>query len=137
MAGMSYLNIIKNVFEYWADALSETDIGDRVYMERPAEDITFPCASLLPLPSGEMGYDLDNAASGIELSIQVDVFVRAETPLSKLYELNAVSHAALVALGFRLTASTTPEMPQSGYKRLISRYARVIGYGEHLAEESA
>jgi len=137
MADMSYLNIVTNVFEFWADALSETDIGEETYFERPSGDIKLPCASLLPLPSGELGHDLHNDASGIELTIQTDLFVRAETPLSKIYELNAVSHAALVALGFRLTASTTPEMPQNGYKRLISRYARVIGYGEPLAEESA
>ena len=130
---MAYLSLIENIFEKWADALE--DVGVNAYMERPAEDIQFPCASLLPLPSGEIGHDLDNSAGGIDLTIQVDIYVRAETPLSKLYELNAVSHETLCGLGFRLTASTTPEMPQSGYKRLISRYARVIGYGEAIADD--
>ena len=132
---MAYLTIIQNVFASWATALAETEIGTRAYMERPSEDIKFPCASLLPLPSGELGYNLDNASSGIDLSLQVDIFVRAETPLSTLYALNAVSHEALCAMGFRLTAQASPEMPQSGYKRLISRYSRVIGYGEPISTE--
>ena len=130
---MAYLNIIENVTDYWATALE--DVGVHVYTERPSEDIKLPCASLLPLPSGEIGHDMDNSASGIDLTVQVDIFVRAETPLSKLYELNAVSHEALCDLGFRLTAQASPEMPQSGYKRLITRYARVIGYGEAISTE--
>lgn len=132
---MAYLTIIQNVFAEWATALAYTDIGARTYMERPDEDIQFPCASLLPLPSNELGHDLDNASGGIDLSLQVDIFVRAETPLSKLYALNAVSHDALCGMGFRLTAQASPEMPQSGYKRLISRYSRVIGYGEPISTE--
>lgn len=132
---MAFLTTIENVFEAWATALSNTDIGDNVYMERPDGDICFPCASMLPLPSGELGYDLDNAAAGVELSLQIDMFVRETVPLSKLYELNAVSHEALCNMGFRMTACATPEMPQSGYKRLITRYSRVIGYGEQISTE--
>ncbi len=104
-------------------------------MERPAGELVLPCASLLPLPSGELGYDLDNAPSGIELSVQVDIFVRAESSLGYLYALNAVSHEVLCGLGFRMTAQATPDMPQSGYKRLITRYSRVVGYGEEISME--
>lgn len=132
---MDYLTIIQSVFDVWATALADTDIGNRVYMERPDEDIVFPCASLFPLPSPEVGYDLANLASGIELSLQVDLFVRSTTPLSKLYELNAVSHNALCGLGFRMTSQASPEMPQSGYKRLITRYSRIIGYSESIPME--
>ena len=127
-----YLDIIQSVFNTWATALADTDIGERAYMERPAEDIVFPCASLLPMPSPETGYDLANQASGIELHLQVDIFVRSTAPLSKLYELQAVSHEALCGLGFRMTTQASPEMPQSGYKRLITRYSRVIGYSETI-----
>lgn len=132
---MAYLDIITNVFYAWSDALSDTSIGNRAYMERPSGEITLPCASLLPLPSGELGHDLDNAAAGIELSLQVDIFVKAESPLERIYEINAVSHEALCNLGFRMTAQATPEMPQSGYKRMITRYSRVIGYGEQISME--
>ncbi len=127
---LTYLDIVNNVFEVWADALAETEIGNHAYMERPQEEIQFPCASLLPLPSLDIGYDLDNIAAGIDFYVQVDIFVRDTDKLSKLYELNAVSHEALCGLGFRMTTQASPEMPQSGYKRLITRYARVIGYGE-------
>lgn len=132
---MAYLDIIQNVFNVWTTALEVTDIGEHAYMERPDEEIKLPCASLLPLPSIEAGHDLDNAASGIDLSLQVDILVRETSPLTKLYELNAVSHEALCGLGFRQTAQASPEMPQSGYKRLTTRYARMIGYGEPISTE--
>lgn len=132
---MAYLTIIRNVFAAWATALAYTDIEARTYMERPSEPIQFPCASLLPLPSGERGHDLTNSPGGIEMSLQVDIFVNAQTPLSELFSLNAVSHEALCGMGFRLTAQASPEMPQSGYKRLISRYTRVIGYSDPISME--
>lgn len=132
---MAFLTIIQNVFNTWATALADTDIGERVYMERPAEEIQFPCASLLPLPSNELGYDLANLAGGIELTVQIDIFTRSTAPLSKLYELQAVSHEAMCGMGFRMTTQASPEMPQSGYKRLITRYSRIIGYSEAISTE--
>jgi len=126
---MAFLNIIQNVFAVWSKALEEQ--GIKAYMEQPKKKIEFPCASLLPLPSGEAGYDLDNNPSGIDLSLQVDLF--AQAPLSKLYEMNAISHEVLCSFGFRLTAQATPEM--GSYKRLISRYSRIIGYGEPISTE--
>lgn len=135
MAELSYLDIANSVFTVWADALAETEIGEHAYMERPSEEITFPCASLLPMPSMDVGHDLSNTAAGIDFYVQVDIFVRDTDKLSKLYELNAVSHEALCGLGFRMTTQASPEMPQSGYKRLITRYARIIGLGETISTE--
>ena len=130
-----YLDIIQSVCDTWATALADTDIGERAYTERPAKNMVFPCASLVPIPSRELGYDLANQASGIELYFQVEIYVRSTAPLSKLYELQAVSHEALCSLGFRMTTQASPEMPQSGYKRLITRYSRVIGYSENISTE--
>lgn len=131
---MAYLELITNVFNEWAAALAETSIGNRVYMERPNEDIKFPCASMMPLPSNETGYDLDNAASGIDLTVQTEVLVRSGEKLSTAYALNEASHEAMCNMGFRRTTPTL-EMPMNGYKRLISRYSRVVGYGEPISTE--
>lgn len=129
---MAYLTTIENVFDAWATAMSETAFGENVYFERPDDQMKLPSACMFPLPSNELGYDLDNAASGVDLALQIDVFVRATAKLSEAYALHELSHNAMTAMGFR-AATPTIEMPQSGYKRLITRYARVIGYGEPIA----
>lgn len=130
----NYLDIVQSVFDKWADALYDTDIGERVYMEPPEKPVEFPCASMLPLPSGELGHDLANAAAGVELTVQTEVLVRSDERLSTAMSLNEASHEAMCSMGFRRTTPTL-EMPQSGYKRLISRYTRVIGYGETISTE--
>ena len=130
----NYLDIVQSVFDKWADALYDTDIGERVYMEPPEKPVEFPCASMLPLPSSELGYEVANAAAGIDLTVQTEVLVRSGERLSTVIKLNEASHEAMCAMGFRRTTPTL-ELTQNGYKRLISRYSRGIGYGENISTE--
>ena len=127
---MDTKSIIEAVFAKWAAAISETDIGTNYSMERSETVNTLPYASLFFMSVTGQGYDLSNIECGITADVQVDIYVKSTDKLSKLYELDEVSHQAMQEMGFRRTSGISFDMSDSGYKRLVNRYSRVIGFGD-------
>lgn len=108
-------------------------VGDNVSMENSTIVNSMPYATMyfqgLPTDSA----DLEGNENSITPSIQIDIYTSGQKALSKGYEIDEKSHAALISMGFR--RSYGPELIQAtdpSIKRLISRYSRVIGYGDLL-----
>ena len=124
--------IVETVFAKWCEALKNM-VGDNVSMENSTIVNSMPYATMyfqgLPTDSA----DLEGNDNSITPSIQIDIYTSGQKALSKGYEIDEKSHAALISMGFR--RSYGPELIQAtdpSIKRLISRYSRVIGYGDLL-----
>ena len=124
--------IVETVFAKWCEALKNM-VGDNVSMENSTIVNSMPYATMyfqgLPTDSA----DLEGNENSITPSIQIDIYTSGQKALSKGYEIDEKSHAALISMGFR--RSHGPELIQAtdpSIKRLISRYSRVIGYGDLL-----
>ena len=124
--------IVETVFAKWCEALKNM-VGDNVSMENSTIVNSMPYAMMyfqgLPTDSA----DLEGNENSITPSIQIDIYTSGQKALSKGYEIDEKSHAALISMGFR--RSYGPELIQAtdpSIKRLISRYSRVIGYGDLL-----
>ena len=124
--------IVETVFVKWCEALKNMD-RDNVSMENSTIVNSMPYATMyfqgLPTDSA----DLEGNENSITPSIQIDIYTSGQKALSKGYEIDEKSHAALISMGFR--RSYGPELIQAtdpSIKRLISRYSRVIGYGDLL-----
>lgn len=123
-------DIIETVQSRWAEAMAATAIGENISYEPSKTVSRLPYASLYFMGTPGVGWDIDNSETGIRASVQVDIYAGEYTPISALYDLDAVSHAAMEAMGFRRTAGITLDVANTGYKRFTSRYQRVIGLAD-------
>lgn len=124
--------IIEQVFEKWGAAVSEK-VGDGYSMENSTTVTDLPYATMFfqGLPTG--GVDLQGGEAAVSPTLQVDIYTNGQRALSEAYNIDELSHSSLLEMGFR--RSYGPELIQStdpSIKRLVSRYTRLIGYGETL-----
>ena len=124
--------IIEQVFEKWGVAVSEK-VGDGYSMENSTTVTDLPYATMFfqGLPTG--GADLQGEEAAVSPTLQVDIYTNGQRALSEAYNIDELSHSSLLEMGFR--RSYGPELIQStdpSIKRLVSRYTRLIGYGETL-----
>lgn len=127
---MDVKDIIETVQSRWAEAMSATAIGSN-YSYEPNKTISkLPYADMFFLGTPGVRWDLDNSEAGIRATVQVDIYTGEYIPVSTLYDLDAVSHAAMEAMGFRRTSGLSPDFRNTGYKRVTSRYQRVLGLAD-------
>lgn len=124
--------IVETVFAKWCDALKDK-VGDNVSMENSTVVNSMPYATMyfqgLPTDSA----DLEGNEGAVTPTVQIDIYTSGQKALSKGYEIDEKSHAALIGMRFR--RSYGPELIQStdpSIKRLTSRYSRIIGFGDSL-----
>lgn len=124
--------IIENTYTKWSEAISEK-VGDNYSMENSSIVSVMPYASLYFLSVPGNSYDLEGDEGAVMPTLQVDIYTNGQRALTKAYEIDEISHSALVGMGYRRTygceliQSTDPSI-----KRLVSRYSRVIGYADKL-----
>ena len=125
--------IIENTYAKWGEAIS-AEVGDNYSMENSSVINSLPYASLYFLGLPGNSYDLEGDEGTVMPTLQVDIYTNGQRALTKAYEIDAVSHETLVReMGYRRTAG--PELIQStdpSIKRLVSRYSRVVGFGESI-----
>lgn len=125
-------SIIETVYEKWSDAVKDK-VGNNYSMENSSTVTKLPYASLyfMGLPTNER--ILDGSESAVIPSLQVDIYTNGQKAITKAYEIDEISHNTLLSMGFQRTSG--PELTQNvdpSIKRLMSRYSRVIGYGDNL-----
>lgn len=125
--------IIENTYAKWGEAIS-AEVGDNYSMENSSVINSLPYASLYFLGLPGNSYDLEGDEGTVMPTLQVDIYTNGQRALTKAYEIDAVSHETLVReMGYRRTAG--PELIQStdpSIKRLVSRYSRVVGFGDTI-----
>lgn len=126
--------IIENTFSKWSEAVS-AQVGDNYSMENSSVINHLPYTSLYFLGVPGNSYDLEGDEGTVMPTLQVDIYTNGQKALTKAYEIDEISHSTLVGMGYRriygceLIQSTDPSI-----KRLVSRYARVWGYGDSFPE---
>ena len=124
--------IIENTYAKWGEEISKK-IGNNYSMENSSVVSDFPYASLYFLGLPGNSYDLEGDEGTVIPTLQVDIYTNGQRALTKAYEIDEISHSTLIGMGYRriygceLIQSTDPSI-----KRLVSRYSRVIGFGETL-----
>lgn len=124
--------IVENTFAVWGEAVS-TEVGDNYSMENSAVVSKLPYASMYFQGTPTSGSTLEGGEAAVTPSVQIDIYTNGQRALTKAYEIDEVSHAALLSLGY--TRSYGPELIQNvdpSIKRLTSRYSRLVGLAETL-----
>lgn len=125
-------SIIETTYAKWAEKIKEK-VGNNYSMEDSGTISKFPYCSLFFLGVPGDTYTLEGDEGTVIPTLQVSVYTTGQKALSQAYEIDNVSHETLVRLGYR--RSTGPELDMNtdpSIKRLISRYSRVIGFGDSL-----
>lgn len=131
---MTVLEIINTIYAAWGKAISKTAVKDNYSMENSTVVAQIPAATLYFTGLPTTDSDLEGNEASVTPTVQVDIYTKGQRALSQAYEIDNVSHETLVrSFGFR--RSYGPELIQStdpSIKRLVSRYQRIIGLGDHL-----
>ena len=124
--------IIENTYAKWGEEISKK-VGNNYSMENSSVVSDFPYASLYFLGLPGNSYDLEGDEGTVIPTLQVDIYTNGQRALTKAYEIDEISHSTLIGMGYRriygceLIQSTDPSI-----KRLVSRYSRVVGFGESI-----
>lgn len=124
--------IVESTFSAWGKAVS-AEVGDNYSMENSATVSKLPYASMYFQGIPTSGSTLEGGEAAVTPSVQIDIYTNGQRALTKAYEIDEVSHAALLSLGY--TRSYGPELIQNvdpSIKRLTSRYSRLVGLAETL-----
>lgn len=127
-------SIIESVYGRWSEAVSQK-VGSNYSMENSNTVSKLPYANMYFMGMPTAGSVLEGGETGINSTLQVDVYTKGQRSLSEAYEIDQLSHSALVGMGY--TRSYGPELLQNidpSIKRLSSRYTRVWGYGDKFPD---
>lgn len=131
---MTVSELIDNVFANWGEAISKTSVKNNYSMENSTVVAELPAATLYFQGIPTTDSDLEGNEASVTPTVQVDIYTKGQRALSQAYQIDEVSHSVLNGVyGFR--RSYGPELIQStdpSIKRLVSRYQRIIGLGDHL-----
>ena len=125
-------SIIETTYAKWTEKIKEK-VGNNYSMENSGTVSRFTYASLYFLGLPGDTYTLEGDEGTVVPTLQVDIYTTGQKAITKAYEIDEVSHAALIGMGYRRTYG--PELTQStdpSIKRLLSRYSRVIGFGDSI-----
>lgn len=131
---MTILEIINTVFARWGEAISKTAVKDNYSMENSTTVAQIPAATLYFTGLPTTDSDLEGNEASVTPTVQVDIYTKGQRALSQAYEIDEVSHGILNGI-YGMRRPYGPELIQStdpSIKRLVSRYQRIIGLGDHL-----
>lgn len=113
----------EQVFEQWGNAVSPI-VGNNGYSADNVSTVAqFPYARLLLLDARTSDQDLSGNECAITPAFQVESFANGNGALTMARSIDAASHAAMVAMGYRRTyGPRLVENADSRIKRILSRY---------------
>ena len=133
---MTVLEIINTIYAAWGKAISKTSVKDNYSMENSTVVAQIPAATLYFTGLPTTDSDLEGNEASVTPTVQVDIYTKGQRALTQAYEIDAVSHSVLNGIyGFKRYYG--PELIQStdpSIKRLTSRYTRLVGLEDKLAE---
>lgn len=121
-------NPVSDVFERWSQAI-EPVVGKGSYSMEKSVTIASTkkkYARLFLMGNPTQSTSLEGHECATTLSFQAESYASGTKDLSKTYEIDGVSHEAMVSMGFRRTYGPEEvENSEKSFKRIISRYSRV------------
>lgn len=119
-------NPVDDVFKIWGREI-EKCVGKGNYsMEDSSTIAKAPYACLFQMGNPGARWDLEGDECATTPTYQVDCFASGQKALTKVYEIDDVSHKAMTSMGFRRTYGPEPMRNiDSKIKRVTSRYNRL------------
>ena len=119
---------VLEVFTRWGKSISKITGTDNYSMDgsetNASEKKAYAQLYMLGNPITRSDLECDECAT--MPSFQVNCFASGSKALTRVYELDKVSHQAMVNMGFRRTYGPEPMISgDSGIKKLVSRYSRI------------
>ena len=114
---------------------TEPYVGKNFSMDMSKTPANFPYVRLMYMGGPQARGDIEGDETAINAAFQVESFASGVTAQDKVWELDAVSHQAMVDAGFRRTYHDIIENADSNIKRVVSRYTclyagQLLGEGE-------
>lgn len=121
---------VGKVFSRWEKEAAIPSCGSGNYsMDISKTPSKFPYMRMLYMGGTHNAGDLEGDECAITISFQIESFANGSKALSKVYDLDDISHRSMVGMGFRRTYQNLVENADSTIKRVVSRYSRVYtGY---------
>ena len=119
---------VLEVFSRWGAAVSNITGADNYSMDGSETNASGKkaYAQLYMLGNPITRGDLEGDECATMPSFQVNCFTSGSKALTRVYELDKISHKAMVSMGFRRTYGPEPMFfGDSGIKKLVSRYSRI------------
>lgn len=121
-------NPVSDVFEQWSKAI-EPVVGKGNFSMDNSQTIASTkkaYAKLLMLGNPTSRSDLEGDECATIPSFQSESYASGTKALSKVYEIDNVSHKAMVGMGFRrIYGPEIQNNADNSIKRVISRYSRI------------
>ena len=126
-------NPIVTIYSKWKEAVEPVVGKNNTSMENKQTISTFPYANMRLMGTPTASSDLNGNEGAIMPSVQIDLYTNGNKALSKAYDIDSVSHEAMVSMRFRRTyGSSLVDNADNSIKRLTSRYERILGGGDSL-----
>lgn len=119
---------VLEVFSRWGAAVSKITGADNYSMDGSETNASGKkaYAQLYMLGNPITRGDLEGDECATMPSFQVNCFTSGSKALTRVYELDKISHKTMVSMGFRRTYGPEPMFfGDSGIKKLVSRYSRI------------
>lgn len=126
-------NPIVTIYSKWKEYVETMVDNINASMDNSQTTAKMPYANMRLMGTPTESSDLSGNECAITPAIQIDVYTNGNKALSKAYDIDSISHAALVSMRFRRTYG--PELidgTDNSIKRLTSRYSRILGSGDSL-----
>ena len=121
-------NPVGDVFQRWSEVIKEI-VGDGNFSMDNSQTIASSkktYAKLLMMGNPTSRSDLEGDECATMLSFQSESYASGTKSSSKAYEIDAVSHQAMVDMGFqRIYGPEMQNNADNSIKRVVSRYSRI------------
>jgi hypothetical protein len=121
-------NPVADVFERWVTAIEST-VGKGNYSMEKSVTIASAkkkYARLFLMGNPTQSTSLEGHECATVLSFQAESYASGTKDLLNAYEIDNISHEAMISMGFRRTYGPEEvENSEKSFKRIISRYSRV------------
>jgi len=123
MSGRGYVqDPWEAVFEEWGEAVKPI-VGENYSADNTTTAAKFPFARLLLTGAPTADMDLYGNETAIQPAFTVESFAMGNGALTLARRIDAASHAAMIAMGYRRTyGPSVIENIDSNIKRIVSRY---------------
>lgn len=125
--------MVDTIYSVWSGAV-KTKVGKNLSMENSEIVNKLPYASCYFMGFPTSASDLEGDECAVTPTVQIDVYANGQKGVTEVYEIDEVSHRAMVGMGFRRTfgPELIKNLQNNNIKRLTSRYSRVIGSGDKI-----
>ena len=117
-------NPVVDFYKAWKNAMKTVIPVDKISSDMASTAASTPYARMFLMQNPTADSDLEGNECATDISFQVEFFTSGNKALDKAYAYDAVSHQAMIALGFRRTyGASLIDNADSNVKRLVSRYS--------------